>query len=478
MNSLLDQIKSKYILQDILSLAFEDMKSVYNLIKYNKNLLNKLNIDFKKKFKNIGDNYKYKKEIIKKGDCCNKIDKISLIEDIVKSILLFIYLILYYIRGTLNQINLKKDYDKAKAKFVENMDKYIILIYFIYLIISFVINILLIMARFCFLYDGIIKCGLAFFNFFIKLIHFILHLVKFIYESNIGEISIGKAKDDPYHYWFYIIDFIILLSYIIFFAAMIYNIYNSLFFHFEILYLYQFKGINIIDYYLPDSFDDLNKIEKYKFLLEKGNVYEYEYELNKSQIDLINKINDIRKKNNLSLLKFNHINEIPEFIINEKTELFFYKFKNIYRLNKNSYVFKYPSKKFINILYNSEILSIITNPILDRIKFIEKNNIQFINIYYNEPIPIVIPNVIRYIPNNNSNNINQLNNENNIIEIKRNSSNITKNKSRNSIKINEEEKDIANTNDKLENKSESNFNSAFDVDDENEIQIIKSINFE
>ena len=78
MNSLLDQIKSKYILQDILSLAFEDMKSVYNLIKYNKNLLNKLNIDFKKKFKNIGDNYKYKKEI-EKGKCCNKIDIISLI---------------------------------------------------------------------------------------------------------------------------------------------------------------------------------------------------------------------------------------------------------------------------------------------------------------------------------------------------------------------------------------------------------------
>ena len=135
MNSLLDQIKSKYILQDILSLAFEDMKSVYNLIKYNKNLLNKLNIDFKKKFKNIGDNYKYKKEIIKRVDCCNRIDKISLIEDIVKSILLFIYLLLYYIRGTLNQINLKKDYDKEKAKFLENMDKYIILIYFIYLII-------------------------------------------------------------------------------------------------------------------------------------------------------------------------------------------------------------------------------------------------------------------------------------------------------------------------------------------------------
>ena len=67
MNSLLDQIKSKYILQYIFSLAFQDMKSVHKLIKYNKNLSNRLNIDIKKDLKNIDDNYKFKKEIKKTG---------------------------------------------------------------------------------------------------------------------------------------------------------------------------------------------------------------------------------------------------------------------------------------------------------------------------------------------------------------------------------------------------------------------------
>ena len=476
MNSLLDQIKSKYILQDILSLAFEDMKSVYNLIKYNKNLLNKLNIDFKKKFKNIGDNYKYKKEI-EKGKCCNTINIISLIEDIVKSILLFIYLILYYIRGTLNQINLKKDYDKRKEKYIEIMDKYIVLSFLIYVILSYIIKYLLIRTKRCFMHR-ITKCFLTYFNLFIKLTHFICHLIKFIYESIIGEITIGKAKDDCKNYWFYIIDLVILLVYIIFFIAVINHITQSLLYNqfdyyddSKTLSLYQFKGINIIDYKLPNEFGNLNKIEKYKFLLEKENVEKYEYKLNGSQIHLINKINDIREKNKLPTLKYNSTNKIPEFIVNEKTVLFFYKLKNIYKLSQNSYVFKYPSKKFINLLYNSEILNILTINVFDRINIIEKNNFEFIYIYSHEPAQIIITYNIPY------NNIDQSNSENYRLTKNRNTSNNNIKKSRNIIQTNAGEKDIANTNDKLEIKSESNHTSEIDVDDENDIKIFKKINF-
>ena len=50
--SLLDQIKSKYILQKILCLAYGEMKSVLKLVKYNKSLSNRLDI-------NIKENYKY-----------------------------------------------------------------------------------------------------------------------------------------------------------------------------------------------------------------------------------------------------------------------------------------------------------------------------------------------------------------------------------------------------------------------------------
>ena len=45
--SLLSKIKSKHILQDILSLAFGDIKSVIKFIKHDKSLLNRIDINVK-----------------------------------------------------------------------------------------------------------------------------------------------------------------------------------------------------------------------------------------------------------------------------------------------------------------------------------------------------------------------------------------------------------------------------------------------
>ena len=49
-HSLLDKIKSNYILKDILSLAFRNMKSVLKFIAYDKVLLQKLDINIKEHF--------------------------------------------------------------------------------------------------------------------------------------------------------------------------------------------------------------------------------------------------------------------------------------------------------------------------------------------------------------------------------------------------------------------------------------------
>ena len=47
-NSLLNKITSKYILKKILSLAYGDLKSVVIFTKYNKKLMNDLDLDMKK----------------------------------------------------------------------------------------------------------------------------------------------------------------------------------------------------------------------------------------------------------------------------------------------------------------------------------------------------------------------------------------------------------------------------------------------
>ena len=96
---------------------------------------------------------------------------------------------------------------------------------------------------------------------------------------------------------------------------------------------------------------------------------------------------------------------------------------------------------------------------------------EFIYIYSHEPAQIIITYNIPY------NNIDQSNSENYRLTKNRNTSNNNIKKSRNIIQTNAGEKDIANTNDKLEIKSESNHTSEIDVDDENDIKIFKKINF-
>ena len=51
-NSLLNKIRSKYILKKILTIAYGDMKSVFKFTKYNKSFMNKIDINIKN-FKSI-----------------------------------------------------------------------------------------------------------------------------------------------------------------------------------------------------------------------------------------------------------------------------------------------------------------------------------------------------------------------------------------------------------------------------------------
>ena len=105
----------------------------------------------------------------------------------------------------------------------------------------------------------------------------------------------------------------------------------------------------------------------------------YRYQLNEDQMNLVQKINDIRNQNNIPLLIQNIT--LPDFIINKKTELFFYNEKNFYKLSQNFYLFKYLKEEFKNFFNNNEAMNIITNDILNEINIIEQDNIVFISIY-------------------------------------------------------------------------------------------------
>ena len=119
-NSLLNKIKSKYILQKILSNSYGDIKSLLKLFKYNKNSLTKLGI-------NIKDFYKFKtKTKIIKSMNCRPIILIHLIVHIIIFIILMIFIIKFFTKGKfIYEIILDQD-DLNNKNFIIFIDKYIL----------------------------------------------------------------------------------------------------------------------------------------------------------------------------------------------------------------------------------------------------------------------------------------------------------------------------------------------------------------
>ena len=109
--SLLYKIKSKYILKDLLLLAYDDINSVIRLIKYNKSLFNKLDINIKTI--NKLNNYKIETNVNKKKPNFHII-LISAIFPVIQIIFFLIYIIFFYIKGTFNDEMLKIEYNEKK----------------------------------------------------------------------------------------------------------------------------------------------------------------------------------------------------------------------------------------------------------------------------------------------------------------------------------------------------------------------------
>ena len=111
---LLSKIKSQYTLQNILLYAYPDYKSILKLIKYNKNLMNKLGINIKDFYKYF---YKYKIKIERKIDFVNQKALIG-IYSFCRIILVIYYLhltlMLFYSQNMANDENLIKDNHKKK----------------------------------------------------------------------------------------------------------------------------------------------------------------------------------------------------------------------------------------------------------------------------------------------------------------------------------------------------------------------------
>ena len=116
---LLNKIRSKNILKDILIYSFRNMKSVLKFVAYNKVLLNKLDI-------NIKDYYDYKTKIVVEQKDKDIFCVLKLILDIIFIFIpLLIFDITFYAIEKFNDKILEEGYDKKKKNYIDIMDNYI-----------------------------------------------------------------------------------------------------------------------------------------------------------------------------------------------------------------------------------------------------------------------------------------------------------------------------------------------------------------
>ena len=382
-HSLLDKIKSKYILKDVLSLAFRNTKSVLKFIAYNKVLLQKLDI-------NIKEHFGYKtRNIVEKENAALFI--FTICDLCFNFIPLMIYDIMFYAKGTFNDKNLEKGYDKKKKNYVDVMNNYILLIYLILILTYYILY---------FLYNNSEKISLKkrqksiifIIVLFIEIMYFITHIIKYNFTGKIINKELKKKVKDfkPVKLvWFYNFDIAIIffMSFNLFFnliEIMVLEARDDDFDDKKLYILRQINGFDICDINLPSEFDKLNDKDKIKMIFKKENMEKYEYKLDVAQLKLIDKINQLRRQNNIPEFQYNEEQKFPENIINSKTELFFYEEKDIYKFSNNYYLIKYPISEYQNDIKDKNIINILTIDILNKINIIRKDNYEYISLYNNQ----------------------------------------------------------------------------------------------
>ena len=102
-------------------------------------------------------------------------------------------------------------------------------------------------------------------------------------------------------------------------------------------------------------------------IFKNENMKNYIYILDDTQLMLINKINELREKNNIPKLKYDKEQYFPDYIINKKTELTFCEEKYIFKCSNNYYSIKYPTSESQKDINDEKIINILTIDFLDRI---------------------------------------------------------------------------------------------------------------
>jgi hypothetical protein len=215
-----------------------------------------------------------------------------------------------------------------------------------------------------------------------------MNLINFLFESLvIWKLILSYKIKKGGCTWFMVLDYLFLIInfiyiIIILIPSIIYFKDSGNDMHFEINnFLTSFNKIKINNYELPKDFGELSKNGKKEYVFE--HYKDYNHNISNEQKKLITSINDFRGIKNIPLLGICNTRKIPDFLINEISEVMLWPDKNIFKLSNKKYLFKYPIGKFeINFKNKDEnILSILLKDNLNHIQIITYQNIEYIFIY-------------------------------------------------------------------------------------------------
>ena len=375
-------INSKYCLKSVFS--YMKYKYILELIKHNKKLQNELGFNLKN-YKEISSYQYVRRKIIRKEKYIyNRYEimqfkTLIFIITLVPTVYIFAYASILYFEGSFNENYLKEDYDDQILNIIMNINTSLFFLVGIILISLFIIT--------CFIFKNYYMDTKALKKF--KIILFVNIFLYYIFYEIIVIYKIClsykiKNKNTP---WFILYDYILICIMLLYITFMIYITYKYIKFAGTKIrisnhtILKKYKGVTINDFELTNNFHKMSKKDKKNIIYQNRNKFQYSH--SQRHLHLINLINEYRIKYHLPRLIFNEEERLPDFIINDNSEVMLLGYKNIFKFSKRKYLFKYRINEFENNLLNKDrnILEIILNEDLNKISVIDIDIFEYILIY-------------------------------------------------------------------------------------------------
>ena len=374
-------VKNKEILKEIFSNL--EFKAVLKLIKYNKVLQNKLEIT-KGIFMENSDLPKYEYNVktdiiiiekIKKRSKNITFDDTAMFDNIFFTPIFFLFILIYYIisvsSGHPDESNIKENYEPNSLDKINCLNKSLFYLIF-HVFTSFFINIFFI----CHKSRNDFGCKKYLKEVFI--IYFIS--VHIIFEGLvIWKIKLFNEIKSISVTWFMVLDYLFAIIHFLYIILL----YNEIVLFFKNLgknvrgksteiNLISYNKIKIKNYELPKEFITMDKTKKKKYITE--NIINFQYEISKEQMELVNLINSYRRKYQIKKYIFKKIPKIPKEMYTLPSEAVFFDYRNIFKIGRNKYIIKYPVGELKKRLLeeNEEIINIIKKDNLNHIHIIKR----------------------------------------------------------------------------------------------------------